>query len=215
MSELNGFVVFTSLDLTGAYLELALDEESIPLTTINTHLGLYQYLRMPFGIKSAPAISQSVIDKILHGLPGVFTYFDDILIGGKTVEECVERTRQVLKRLQEFNVNVNFSKCQLFVERLEYLGHEVSAQNLQSHLRPIHDLLKKEVKFFWSIECQKAFDLVKSEIAKGPLLVHFDPSKELTMVCDASPYGVGAVLNVVIDGIERPCLMTSSSLSVA
>lgn len=50
---------------------------------------------------------------------------------------------------------------------------------------------------------------------ESPLLVHYDLNKELTLVTDASPYGVGAVLNVISEGEERPCMMASSSLSKA
>lgn len=73
----------------------------------------------------------------------------------------------------------------------------------------------KGATFFWSNDCQKVFEEVKFEMANGPLLVHFDATKQITMVCDASPYGVGCVLNVVINNEERPCMMMSSSLSSA
>lgn len=87
--------------------------------------------------------------------------------------------------------------------------------NLQARLSPLHQLLKKDVKFVWSLECREAFENVKTEIAEGPLLVHYDPHKQLTLVCDASPYGIGAILNVVIDNVERPCLMMSATLTSA
>lgn len=65
---------FSVLDLSGAYLQLALDEESQKFTTVNTPLGLYAFRSLPFGVKTAPGIFQEVIDKILNGrTPGVIT----------------------------------------------------------------------------------------------------------------------------------------------
>ena len=70
---------FTKIDLTNAYQQMALDEDSSTLVTINTHRGLYQYTRLPFGVASAPAIFQRVMDTVLQGLPKVICYLDDIL----------------------------------------------------------------------------------------------------------------------------------------
>lgn len=70
-----------SLDLAAAYLQLKLDERSQELTTVNTLWGLFSFKRLPFGVKTALGIFQEVMDRILNGLPGVVSYFDDILIG--------------------------------------------------------------------------------------------------------------------------------------
>lgn len=71
----------------------------------------------------------------------------------------------------------------------------------------------RDAKFEWNKECQHIFEQVKQEIANSPLLVHFDPTKEIVLVCDASSYGVGCVLNIIINGEERPVLMKSCKLS--
>ena len=76
---------FTKLDISQAYLQLALEEDSMKYVTINRHQSLYQFTRLPFGIASA--IFQRHMDKILHGLPGVICYIDDILVTGKDDEE--------------------------------------------------------------------------------------------------------------------------------
>lgn len=127
---LNGYKFFSLIDLSGAYLQLELDEESQRLTTINTHLGLFSFCRLPFGVKTAPAIFQEVIDKILNGLIGVTSYFDDILVGGESFHECEDRTSNVLERLRKHNVQANFNKCVFFETEIEYLGHCISGEGV-------------------------------------------------------------------------------------
>lgn len=119
LSALGGNSIFTTLDLTGAYLQLALDEKSIPLTTINTHVGLFQFLRLPYGVKTAPAIFQAVMDKVLNGIQNVCGYFDDILIAGKTFDECLETVKKVLTCLKDWNITVNFNKCKFQTNQRE------------------------------------------------------------------------------------------------
>ena len=73
---------------------------------INTHKGLFQYSRLPFGINSAPAIFQQVMDKIFQGLNGVQFYLDDIIVTGKTEEEHMQNLEAVLQRIKEYGLRL-------------------------------------------------------------------------------------------------------------
>ena len=72
--KLTGGCTFTKIDLSQAYLQVPLDEESKNYVVINTHKGLFKYTRLPFGISAAPGIFQRVMDNILQGIPGVAVY---------------------------------------------------------------------------------------------------------------------------------------------
>uniref|UniRef100_A0A914I8I2 RNA-directed DNA polymerase n=1 Tax=Globodera rostochiensis TaxID=31243 RepID=A0A914I8I2_GLORO len=76
-AALNGAAYFSNLDLRDAYLQMELDTESQQLCALNTHRGLFQCQRLPFGVKSAPSIFQHLMDQICAGIPGVFAYLDD------------------------------------------------------------------------------------------------------------------------------------------
>ena len=90
-ATLAGGQTFTKLDLSHAYLQVLLEPDSRKYATINTHKGLYQYQRLPFGIASAPAVFQEIMEKILQGIPGVIVYIDNILVSGKNEEEHLEK----------------------------------------------------------------------------------------------------------------------------
>ena len=83
-ANLSGGVSFSKLDLSQAYHQLPLDEESRKFTTVNTPSGLYNYLRLPYGISSAVGIFQRIIESILKNIDGVCVYLDDILMTGRT-----------------------------------------------------------------------------------------------------------------------------------
>ena len=109
-ATLAGGTVFTKLDLTHAYQQLELDEHAQEVLTINTHRCLYRYTRFPFGISSAPAMSQAVLEHILQGLNRVRCRFDDILLHEKSEWEHLKLLNEVLTRPEHSGVKLKKSK---------------------------------------------------------------------------------------------------------
>ena len=70
-ATLAGGKFFSTLDLSHAYNQVVLDDSSLKYLTINTHRGLYQYTRLPFGVASAPSVYQKMMDTILQGMDGL------------------------------------------------------------------------------------------------------------------------------------------------
>ncbi|PFX31971.1 Uncharacterized protein K02A2.6 [Stylophora pistillata] len=100
-TKLNGGELFTKLDLSHAYQQVVLDEKSQPYVTINTHLGLYRYTRLPFGVAAAPAIFQQMIDKMLDGLTQTGGILDDLIVTGQNDEQHIENLHHTLKKFEE------------------------------------------------------------------------------------------------------------------
>ncbi|GFO31292.1 Pol polyprotein [Plakobranchus ocellatus] len=121
---------FTKLDLTQAYHQLPMDEDSKQYVTINTHVGLFRYNRMPYGIASGPAIFQKKMKEILSGIKGVQVFIDDIRLTGSSDEEHLHRLDEVLQRLEENGVKLSKEKCQFMQEEIDYLGHKIDAEGL-------------------------------------------------------------------------------------
>ena len=130
-ATLVGGKVFSKLDLSKAYLQLQLDDASAEYTTVNTHQGLYSYTRLPFGVASAPAIFQKLMDTVLHGIPGVICYIDDILVSGKDRASHLQSLEEVFKRLEEHHFRLKQEKCKFLLSSVEYLGHRVGEDGVQ------------------------------------------------------------------------------------
>ena len=113
-SKLTGGKAFTKLDLSQAYLQLPLDEEFKKYEVISTHKGLFQYNRLPYGVSLAPGIFQRYMEGLLHGVPNVVVYLDDILITGKDEAEHMSVLSQVLHRLDQAGLRAQQSKCNFY-----------------------------------------------------------------------------------------------------
>ncbi|XP_060083295.1 uncharacterized protein LOC132562561 [Ylistrum balloti] len=90
---------FSKLDATSGFWQLQLDEPSSKLCTFNTPFGRYRFLRMPFGLNSAPEVFQSVMSNMVEDIDGAEAIVDDILVWGKSVEEHDRRLQEVLQSL--------------------------------------------------------------------------------------------------------------------
>nr|XP_039252011.1 uncharacterized protein K02A2.6-like [Styela clava] len=106
-------------------LQLEVDEDCKHLLTLNTHRGLYRVNRMVYGIASAPAIWQWVLEQILQGLPKVACILDDMIITGSNDEDHLKNVGNVLKRLKEYGVRLNLTKCEFMKDRITFFGHGI------------------------------------------------------------------------------------------
>ena len=123
--------VFTVLDAKSGYLQLKLDYESSLLTTMNTPLGRYRWLKLPFGIKSAPEMYQRAMDEMLEGIDHAYAIMDDILIAGRDITHHDSVLQQVLHRAKSYNLKLNFDKVKVRKQEVPYVGHIISAQGLK------------------------------------------------------------------------------------
>jgi transposase InsO family protein len=125
--------------------------------------------------------------------------------GLRPVESKVEAVKQA-------PVPENVSQLRSFLGMVQY--YHQFLPNLATYLEPLHNLLKKSVIWKWSAECQKAFDFCKDALTSDSLLVHYDSKKKLKLACDASSYGVGAVLSHELEnGEERPIAYASRTIN--
>ena len=99
-AALNGGEKFTKWDLSETYLQIELEDESKQYLVMNTHRGLYWFNQLPYGVASAPAIFQQIMEQIFPKIPEVVCYIDDILVTGRSDNEHMEHLEAVFQSLR-------------------------------------------------------------------------------------------------------------------
>ena len=218
--------------------------------TFSTHLGLFWYTRLPYGINAAAEIFQYTLQQQLHGIDGVRNIADDIIIFGNTKQQHDTALEQCLKRLSDIGLTLNREKCSFLQPTLSFFGQIFSAEGTRPDPKRVEDLqnasepqnagevrsllgmanyshkyirdfatitaplrepTKKNVHFKWEQKHSKAFEKLKDELTKAPVMAYFDTKKETILTVDASPVGISAILSQKVKGQKDPQLVAYAS----
>ena len=126
----------------------------------------------------------------------------------------IHPTKEKVKAIQEAPQPQNVTELRSFLGIINYYGKFLS--NLSTKLAPLYQLLKRGVEWQWNKPHAEAFAVATNALQDDTLLVHYDRNRQLVLACDASPYGLGAVLSHIMDdGRERPIAYASHTLTSA
>ena len=134
MESMVGARHFSCMDLKSGFWQVQMDEESRQYTAFMVgSMGMYEFLRMPYGLCNAPATFQHLMQNCLGELNLTYAliYLDDVIIYSKTGEEHLVRLRAVLERFMEHGLKLKLSKCNFFCTEISYLGHKVSVARME------------------------------------------------------------------------------------
>ena len=134
--------------------------------------------------------------------------------GHRLDREGIHKAQDKIEAVTRAPSPQNVSQLRSFLGLINYYNRFLP--NLSTQLAPLYHLLKKGQKWCWSRHCQQSFEAVKELVSSDQMLVFYNPKLPIKLSCDASPYGLGAVLSHVLeDGQERPVAFASRSLSRA
>ncbi|XP_076044683.1 uncharacterized protein LOC143027299 [Oratosquilla oratoria] len=180
-SQLFGCTIFFTVDLVQAFHQIFVHLDDIRKTAITTPFGLYEYIRMPFGLKNAAQTSQRFIDEVLRGLPFCFAYIDDLLIVSLDEDTHRRHLEEVITRLRDYGIQINAAKSKF-----------VPCKYGQS------------IKLVCCPEADEAFASAKTALDTVATL-SFPAQEALTSIAtDASNDGIGTILQQYADSAWKP-----------
>ncbi|XP_019257786.1 PREDICTED: uncharacterized protein LOC109236005 [Nicotiana attenuata] len=138
LDELGGSQVYSKLDLRAGYHQIRMAPTDVPKTAFKTHPSHYEYL-VKFGLTNAPSSFQGLMNHIFqkHLRKFILVFFDDILIYSKSLEEHLNHLRIAFDLLVQHQLLVKRSKCVFAADRMEYLGHYISAKGVETDPKKI------------------------------------------------------------------------------
>ena len=272
---------FSTLDMSKAYHQGYIHEDCRHLTAFATPWTLYEWIRIPFGLRNAPPAFQRFMNFLLGDMKGAICdpYLDDVLCYADDFKKGVVGLKKVLQRLRLKGIKLRADKCSFLKKEVRYLGRLVSGdgyrmdpadtealerfreapknigelrsllglfgyyrcyiKNFARKVKPLYDLLKKDEdskekgktkkspvkrqgqkydakeKIEWNEDLQGVVDGLIKHLKSGEVIAYPDFEKPFFMTCDASNYGLGAVLYQTQDNIDRVISYASRTLTDA
>lgn len=133
LDQLAGNSLFISLDLASGYYQIPIEKSSQEKTAFVTPDGQFEFTRMPFGLVNAPSVFQRTMNKILSEakVKYALVYMDDILIPAQSFEQGMSRLSEVLTLLRKGGLTLKLSKCNFFMDNIDFLGFQINADGIK------------------------------------------------------------------------------------
>ncbi|GKF08042.1 putative reverse transcriptase domain-containing protein, partial [Tanacetum coccineum] len=196
--QLQGSSVYSKIDLRSGYHQLRIKEEDILITAFRTRYSHFEFQVMPFGLTNAPAVFMNLMNRVCKPYLDKFVivFIDDILIYFKNDEEHEKHLRIILELLKEEKLYAKFSKCDFWLDLVQFLGH------VSDHSGVHVDPAKIEAIKSWAApttpmegsEEEEAFQMLKQKLCSVPILALPEGTEDFVVYYDASLKGYRAVL---------------------
>ncbi|XP_041376682.1 uncharacterized protein LOC121389136 [Gigantopelta aegis] len=133
LDTLSGNIWFSKLDANSAYYQIGVKAEDRKKTAFVTKYGLFEFVRMGFGLCNAPATFARAMNLVLRGLTWnvALAFLDDILVMGKDQGDHLTNLRSVFNRFREYGLKFKPKKCELFQTKVEFLGRVIGPNGVE------------------------------------------------------------------------------------
>lgn len=145
LANLAGGQEFTKIDLSQAYNQICLSEESKKYCVINTHRGMFKYNRLVYGLSSSSGIFQRIVSSLVENIPNVQCFADDIILTHKDRDSHLKSLETLLSKLESVGMKIKLEKCSFLAKEVKYLGYIVDRAGVRpdpEKLRAIKDMPK-------------------------------------------------------------------------
>ncbi|GKB57642.1 putative reverse transcriptase domain-containing protein [Tanacetum coccineum] len=196
--QFQGSSVYSKIDLRLGYHQLRIKEEDILITAFRTWYGHFEFQVMPFGLTNAPAVFMDLMNRLCKPYLDKFVIvlIDDILVYSKNNEEHEKHLRIILELLKEEKLYGKFSKCDFWLDSVQFLGHVIDHSGV--HVDPA----KIEAIKSWAAPMtptegskeEEAFQTLKQKLCSAPILALPERTEDFVVYYDASLKSYGAVL---------------------
>jgi len=128
LDQLGQSKYFSCIDMVMGYHQIEVAEQDHTKTAFSMKEGHWEYKRLPFGLKTAPATFQCTMNIVLSGLTGsrCFVFLDDIVVYARSLAEHDTKLREVFDKIRENNLKLKPAKCEFLRKEVSYLGHVIS-----------------------------------------------------------------------------------------
>ena len=142
--QLQGAEYFSKIDLQSGYHQLKIKRDDVLKTAFRTRYGHYEFLVLPFGLTNAPAAFMGMMNSVFKPYLDRFViiFIDDILIYSKSQTEHEQHLRIILQMLREHQLYAKLSKCQFWLQEVDFLGHTVCKEGIRVDLKKIEAVVQ-------------------------------------------------------------------------
>lgn len=217
MQKFNGAKIFSTVDLTTSYWQIPLEQSSRKYTAFLNGSTLYQFTRIPFGLKTAGSGFIRALNLALgNDFNDFLTYYiDDLLIASKNERDHIRHLDMVFERLLNFNFTVKLGKARFCQTEVPFLGFILSTEGIRPEENKLR-VLRKDKPWDWNSTHDQAYIDLKQNFIEAIQLSHYDLTKPFRLQTDGSDTGIGGVLyQVDEEGNHKVISMVSRCLSQA
>nr|GEZ02533.1 hypothetical protein [Tanacetum cinerariifolium] len=171
--QLQGSSIYSKINLRSGYHQLSVQDEDSPKTAFKTWYGHYEFQVMPFGLTNVPAVLMDLMSRMCKPYLDKFVivFINDILIYSRNKEEHEDYLRIILELLKKEKLYAKFSKCDFWINIMQFLGHAIDSQGIRVNPAKI-----------------------EAKLCEAPILALPKGNHDFVVYCDASHQGLGAVL---------------------